>query len=347
MGSGRGAGLPRLIVLNRLDRERASLERSLESLRARVRPHGHPDPAADRRGEELQRRRRSGGDEGLDLRRRTAAASRPRARFPADIAGAAQTAREALIEMVAEADDALMEKFFDAGTLTQDELLAGLKRGVAAGAHLPGRLHVGARPTSACSRCSTPSSPTCRRPPSGRSRATTPTATRRRRSRPTDGGPAAAFVWKTVADPFAGRITLFRVLSGRAQVRLDACTTSRSDDAGAARPSGAAAGQDADERARDQGRRHRRGGQAEGHADERLLADKGVDVTVPPITFPEPVISYAIEPKSRGDEEKISTALHRLQEEDPTHQLHPRSRRPRSCCSPARGSRTSRSPSRS
>ncbi len=79
-----------------------------------------------------------------------------------------------------------------------------------------------------------------------------------------------------------------------------------------------------------------------------LLADKAVALHAGAATkFPEPVISYAIEPKSRGDEEKISTALHRLQEEDPTHQLHPRSRRPRSCCSPARGSRTSRSRSRS
>jgi elongation factor G len=49
-----------------------------------------------------------------------------------------------------------------------------------------------------------------------------------------------------------------------------------------------------------------------------LIADKPVTFTVPGTKFPEPVISYAIEPKSRGDEEKISTALHRLQEEDPT-----------------------------
>ena len=49
-----------------------------------------------------------------------------------------------------------------------------------------------------------------------------------------------------------------------------------------------------------------------------LLADKGKGVSVAPIKFPEPVISYAIEPKSRGDEEKISTSMHRLQEEDPS-----------------------------
>ena len=66
-------------------------------------------------------------------------------------------------------------------------------------------------------------------------------------------GPAAAFVWKTVADPFAGRITLFRVLSG--SVKSDSTRPQRhARCTGAARPPGAAAGQDADERARNQGR---------------------------------------------------------------------------------------------
>ena len=109
--------------LNRLDRERASLDRSLESLRGGVRPHGRADPAADRRRAEASR-----GvvdlvvDEGVDVRDRRqrqadgGGRSRRHARAPA------QAAREALIEMVAEADDALMEKFFDAGTLTQEEL---------------------------------------------------------------------------------------------------------------------------------------------------------------------------------------------------------------------------------
>src|SRR4029079_4569026 len=49
-----------------------------------------------------------------------------------------------------------------------------------------------------------------------------------------------------------------------------------------------------------------------------LLADRTAGLKVPPVRFPEPVISYAIEHTRRGDEEKISTALHRLQEEDPT-----------------------------
>ena len=72
-----------------------------------------------------------------------------------------------------------------------------------------------------------------------------------------------------------------------------------------------------------QGRRPRRGRETEGHARPTTrIADKAAGITFPPITFPEPVLSYAIEPKSRGDEDKISTAMHRLEEEDPTINYH-------------------------
>ena len=70
------ADVPRIIVLNRLDRERASLARSLDSLRDGLRTNGHPHPAADRRGTEVQRRRRSRLDEGVDLLRRIGQADR-------------------------------------------------------------------------------------------------------------------------------------------------------------------------------------------------------------------------------------------------------------------------------
>ena len=71
------------------------------------------------------------GDEGVTSSRRTAAASSRKSPCPADMEADATAAREALIEMVAEADDKLMEKFFEAGTLTQEELVAGLRTAVA------------------------------------------------------------------------------------------------------------------------------------------------------------------------------------------------------------------------
>ncbi len=72
------------------------------------------------------------------------------------------------------------------------------------------------------------------------------------------------------------------------------------------------------------------------------LAEAKAGLTFPPITWPEPVLAYAIEPKSRGDEDKISTAMHRLEEEDGASTT-PATPIPTSCCCPARASCTSRS----
>ena len=150
-------------------RSRASEPRAVARVAARrVRPYGHSRcscPSAKRRS--FQRRRRPGGDEGVDVRRRRQRQA-TEAPIPAELEGAAQTAREALIEMVAEADDSLMERFFDAGTLTQEELVGGLKRGVERRPGVPGVLRLGGsqRRHAAAARCA--SWHTSRRPRSGR-----------------------------------------------------------------------------------------------------------------------------------------------------------------------------------
>src|SRR4051812_41494238 len=200
--------LPRLVVLNRVDRERASLDRSLESLRSvfgrTIVPIQLPI------GEEKHFK---GVIDLVAMKAYTFADGKPsEGAVPGDMTGAAQSAREALIEMVAEADDALMEKFFDAGTLTQDELVAGVKGGGASRRILPLVL------TSA-------TADNGMHPPLATIVAYVPSPLERPlRAKTADGetvesavkdaGPASAFVWKTVADPFAGRITLFRVISG-------------------------------------------------------------------------------------------------------------------------------------
>jgi len=302
--------MPRIVVLNRVDRERASLERSLESLRTvfgrTVIPIQLPI------GEEKHFK---GVVDLVAMKAYTFSDGKPaETAVPADVAGTAQTAREALIEMVAEADDALMEKFFDAGTLTQDELVGGLKRGVAAGRIFPlvltsATVNIGLQPLLDAIVAYAPSPAERPLRVKNADGEDVEIATR-------EGGPACAFVWKTVADPFAGRITLFRVITGS----LKADTTVHN------------ATKDTQERlghlAAVQGKTHTnvpevRAGDIGAVAKLKetqtsdVIGDKGA-AAVPAIKFPEPVISYAIEPKSRGDEEKISTALHRLQEEDPT-----------------------------
>src|SRR5690606_28519642 len=129
-------GLPRLVVLNRLDRERASFDRALASVRESLSRTVIPIQLPI--GEE---RSFSGVIDLVSMKAWMAPSDdsgrMKEAEVPAELADAAQTAREQLIEMVAEADDALMERFFEAGTLTQDELVAGLSAAVRAGRVAP------------------------------------------------------------------------------------------------------------------------------------------------------------------------------------------------------------------
>jgi elongation factor G len=301
--------VPRIVVLNRLDRERASLERSLESLRTvfgrTVVPiqlpigsekqfHGIVDLVA-------QKAWTFAGENGKPSE----------APIPPAMEADVQAAREALIEMVAEADDALMEKFFDAGTLTQEELVDGLKRGIVAGRLFPllcasAAANVGVQPLLDAIVQYVPSPAE-----SGLALADG------QRLAATDSGPTAIFVWKTVADPFAGRITMFRVVSGVVKADSSLNNTSRESNERLGHLlllQGKTQTSVPEMRAGDIGAVAKLKETLTGD----LLGDKGATFTIASIKFPEPVISYAIEPKSRGDEEKISTAMHRLQEEDPS-----------------------------
>ncbi len=303
--------LPCIVVLNRLDRERASLPRSLESLheslgRTVVPIHLPIGDERDFRGV-------------VDLIAMQALTFDPDSRtasagdVPPELADEANAAREALIEQVAEADDTLMEQFFESGTLTQEQLEAGLKT-AAAGRHLfplvctSATANIGIQPLLDAILAYLPS-PTQRTLPIVDS----------------DGNPAAldsadaatALVWKTVADPFAGRITMFRVASG--SIAADSTIQNVSRGVGERMGSitlmqGKTQTNVTEIRAGDLGAVAKLKETRTGDT----LAPKETSWRFPPFQFTEPVLSYAIEPKSRGDEEKISTALQRLQEEDPT-----------------------------
>ena len=302
--------LPRIVVLNRVDRERASLDRALESLRR--------DCAREIVPIQIPLGQEKDFTGVVDLVRMKALTfgadgTMTEADIPAALAAAAQTAREQLIEMVAEADEALMETFFAEGSLTQEQLVAGLRAATMAGKMFPllctSATHaVGIQPLLDAIVAYTPS------PAERDFRALGPDGAQITVTA-SDTAPYSAFVWKTIADPFAGRITMLRVVSG--VLKSDATVHN--------------ATRDSTERL---GHLLALQGKTQTHVPELkagdlgavaklkdthtsdVLTDKTTKVTFPAITFPEPVLSYAIEPKSRGDEDKISTSMHRLEEED-------------------------------
>jgi elongation factor G len=306
--------LPRIVVLNRLDRERASLERSLASLHEACNRTVIPIQLPI--GEEKSFK----GVVDLVSKKAHVFQTDESGKFttgdvPADMKAAVDTAREALIEMVAEADETLMEKFFEAGTLTDDELVAGLRSATIAGKIFPlvcvsGLLNIGVQPMLDAIATYLPSPADRPYRGSGKDGAEVMRAA-------SEKDPSAAFVWKTIADPFAGRITMFRVVSG--SLKSDSTVWNKSKDAqerlGAlVLLQGKTQTTVPEIKAGDLG--------AVAKLKDTLtndtLGDKADTVTFPAIKFPEPVLSYAIEPKSRGDEDKISSAMHRLEEEDPT-----------------------------
>jgi elongation factor G len=306
--------LPRIVVLNRLDRERASLERPLASLHEACNRTVIPIQLPI--GEEKSFK----GVVDLVSKKAYVFQTDQSGKFttgevPADMKAAVDTAREALIEMVAEADEALMEKFFEAGTLTDDELVAGLRSATIAGKIFPlvcvsGLLNIGVQPMLDAIATYLPSPADRPFKGSGKDGAEVMRAA-------SEKDPSAAFVWKTIADPFAGRITMFRVVSG--SLKSDSTVWNKTKDTqerlGAlVLLQGKTQTTVPEIKAGDLG--------AVAKLKDTLtndtLGDKADAVTFPAIKFPEPVLSYAIEPKSRGDEDKISTAMHRLEEEDPT-----------------------------
>ena len=304
-------GLPCLVVLNRLDRERASLSRSLESLHEALGRTVVPIqlPIGEEKGfrgvvDLVAMKALTFGEDG-----RTVSAGD----VPPELADEADTAREALIELVAEADDALMEQFFEAGTLTQEQLEAGLKKAAAERQVFPlvctsATANIGVQPLLDAVLAYLPSP--AQRPLSVVDAEGGPATA-------DASGGASALVWKTVADPFAGRITMFRVAGGS----IAADSTVQNVSRGVGERMGAIALMQGKTQT---GVSEIRAGDLGAVAKLKetrtgdTLAPKDTAWRFPPFQFTEPVLSYAIEPKSRGDEEKISTALQRLQEEDPT-----------------------------
>jgi elongation factor G len=305
--------LPRLIVLNRFDRERASLDRTLESLRSTLNRTVIPIQLPI--GED-------GNFSGVvDLVSMTAythasdaSGTLSEGAVPAAMIDAANAARDSLIEMVAEADESLIEKFFEAGTLTQEELVQGLATATRTAKLFPlvctsGLANLGAQALLDAIVAYLPSP--AERPFTALANGETVTRTADEKA------PYAAFVWKTVADQFAGRITMFRVYQGC----LKADSTVVNAMQGTPERLGHLIAMQGKTPANVPEFKAGDIGAVAKLKDTKTndtIADKAAGITFEKIAFPEPVLSYAIEPKSRGDEDKISSAMHRLEEEDPT-----------------------------
>jgi elongation factor G len=232
--------------------------------------------------------------------------------IPADQAGAAQQAHEALVEMVAEGNDALMEEFFEKGTLAPERLLEGVAAGVK---------QMRLFPVLCCSALRNIGSDlilnfVTENLPSPAEREVAAKANGQETTRKiADAGSCSAFVFKTTADPFAGRITYFKVYSGVLKndatlLNLEKGTSERLSHIGV--PVGKTITPVTDLHAGDIGAVAKLKDTLTGDT----LAEKGFHFSYLPVQLPEPSIAFAIEAKSRQDEDRMGNAVHRILEED-------------------------------
>ena len=265
-------------VRDQLDGPRAGELRPRDGVdHARVRPQRGAAAVADRRGERFPRRGRSDHDESAPVyarRRRQAHESRT---FPRFWPSAAKIAHESLVEMVAEGDDALMEEFFEKGTLPIEDLMKGLARRVPGKADLSGRADLraaqyrqrhAARSAGGC--VSRPGKARRRRRPYAK-----PAAKGNELHRKTsDAEPVSIFVYKTLADPFSGPHQLFQSHVRRGEERCDAAEFHAQHQRTPATHPGDAR-QDGDGRGRVARRGSGRHRQAEGHPHRRYAGRQG------------------------------------------------------------------------
>jgi elongation factor G len=306
--------LARLVFVNMLDRERADFFRTLDSVKSAFGAHVVATEIPIGSEHEV-----SGVIDLIDMKAyRYEGSGRENCTeipIPEEISDQAQEYREKLMDEVSESSDALMERYLEGEEISHEEIVTALKDGTNHGALFPVTCGVATRNlgTNRLLDAIVEDLPS----PVKHGGLEVGELT----LEPVEDKDLFAYVFKTRADPFAGRINLFRVYQGVLKQDSQVVNT------------------------RTQGK-ERVGqlltfeGHQTGHANDfgpgdigavaklketkagDWLASKATSIEMPSIKLPAPVMAFAIAPKSKGDEDKVFTALRRLQEEDPTIDLH-------------------------
>jgi len=307
--------LPRMIVVSRMDRERADANRVLESLQK----------AFGRTVMPLQlpigsEKNLSGVIDLVRMKARTyelgGNGKGKEGDIPANLMDVAKEAHERLVELVAEGKDELMEEFFEKGTIPEEDLVPALHEAIREDRIFPvlftsGLGNVGVDELMDFIVDYTPA-PTEREPLKGE-------VTTGNGEPPTrkvaDSAPLSLYVFKTVSDAFAGRISYFKVFSGVLKNDATLQNFARNTPEKLAHISvmqGKQAVPVTELHAGDIG--------AVAKLKETLtgdtLGDKSAPIQYPKVKLPEPAITFAIEPKTRADEDKLGVGVHKLMEED-------------------------------
>ena len=292
--------LPRVIFISKMDRENADFDRIMGEITDRFGRECVPVQIPIGAESDF-----SGVVNLLD----------PNADIPAGIEDAVEEARERLIEAVAEADDALADKYLEGEEITQAEMIAGLKQGIADSTIIP--ILVGASPTQTGTSELLDAIVDFLPSPADAGSVEADTADGKVTMNPDSSGPLAALVFKTSADPFVGKLSYFRVYSGT--------FTSDSQLWNANEGQQERVGQVFDVCGKEQtavsdlacgdiGATPKLNSVLTGHT----ICTRDNQFTLEGMDFPLPVYLMAVFPKSQADVDKMSSSLSRITEEDPS-----------------------------
>ncbi len=306
----------RLLFINRLDKEHADFKKCVETAQARFGNGVVPIHIPINAGEQF--------DSFIDVLRmalikyeKDGSGKHTTSEIPEQFKAQAQQAHEKLIELAAESDDQLIEKFFEQGELSSEEVKQGLKAGVAKQTIFPVLCGAAAKNIGTHELLDFIAeygpSPQEREPEIAKR----PKSEEQVKIECREDGHLAALVFKTVSEAHVGELSFFKIMSGKLTSGMEVLNSTRQvtekigqiylmngknrKEIGVLNAGDIAA----TVKLRDT------------HTGD-TLCDKRDPVVLAGIEFPEPVIRVAIEPKSKGDEEKISTGLHTLHEQDPT-----------------------------
>ncbi len=308
-------GIPRAIVVTKLDRDRSSFERTLEQLRASfgksIAPIQVPIGSEDglrgvvRVASERAYEYAPGDKTGKEVE------------LPAEVEQLVHDAHTALVETVVESDDEMMEAYFEGTEPSREQIVATVHKGIVSGDIHPVLVASAEKliGIDLLAEFLVDYGPN----PLERS---LPALTEGDVIEPSTDGPVIAYVFKTFSDPFVGRISLFRIYSGtvKADQELELASGGKVRLHNLFKL---------------QGKEHNdvpdlpAGGVGAVAKIENLrvgstLRSPGSNVVIEPVAYPRPVAEVAITPRSHHDEEKLSTALHRTEEEDPTIKIERR-----------------------
>jgi elongation factor G len=301
-------GLPRMVFVNQMDRENANYDATLLQLKAAFGPKIAPvylpiGSAESFRGYIDVVEQHASIYEGGEAKE---------APIPDEMRAAEESRRTALIEAAAEASDELMMKYLEGEEISDEEIETALHAGTRDGSVVPVFVgsavkNIGVRELIRMIARHVPS------PAEVGSRKTADGAT----ISPDPSGPFVAQVFKVTADPFVGRLTYFRVVSGTLKAQGHVHNANRREDERVGNILGLQGKEQVNLPQVGPGDIVAVAKLASTHTGDTLVAERAGAVQLPPLVFPEPTLQVAVEPESKADLDKLGQALNRIVEEEP------------------------------